>query len=100
MRIKDGTKIELQLSTAHGERTFGRDTGTDSSQVSGNGIRYHWMTLQVALRGKRRGVPNNILFEVDVPIEEMGRLIAGDPAHGLVSWSLDDRLKRAKAKEK
>lgn len=97
MIVRDGQRLELRLGAVHGERFFDAETAGDPNV----GTHRNWMSLQIAVSGKHRGAPEKVLFEVELPISEMGELIAGQSARGNVHWSLDSRKKRmAKAKEK
>lgn len=98
MRIRDGAIVELRLSHSHGERSFGENV-TRLTTI-GDDRHRNWMTIQVAAAGKDRGVPTQVLFEVDIPLDEVGKFIAGDSSRGQVTWSLDDRLKRARTKKR
>jgi len=76
MKIKDGTELAVALVRAHGSRTFKGEVHRD------------WAVLKlVELHGE-------FLFEVELPIAELGKLIAGQMAVGVVGWSLDDRRRK------
>jgi hypothetical protein len=93
MTIKDGDTLELRLNSAHGNRWFGVD-------VAENEVGEHrdWAVLRVARAGKHRGVEERVYFEVEMPIAELGRLIAGQSARGAAHWTVDSAKTRGKAR--
>ena len=66
MKVKDGELLELRLNLSHGERSF-PETVTRLQPLTDERHR-DWVSLQISKPGKHRGVPDEILFEVDLPI--------------------------------
>lgn len=98
MKVKEGTSVELAVRTVHGRRRFPLTHGCPSAAgVGPDNERSTWMSFEVAVQGKHRGVPEKMLLSVDIPLDEFGNMFSnGGHARGVVGWSFDDATKRGK----